>query len=112
MLNKQAAPRPNLPDRYFWMADQYPASGISLRTGTADTIVILDQTEDARAIDRPDRSGFSAGTLVHAGAIYIHEGQSFIVNRLDWEHGQAFVTPAHVDYYTEASTTTNVDVEE
>ena len=27
ILNKQAAPRPNLPDRYFWMADEYPASG-------------------------------------------------------------------------------------
>ena len=110
-LNKQAAPRPNLPDRYFWLADQYPAGGISLRTGTADTIVILDQTETrARSIGQIDRD--SASTLVHEGAIYIHEGQSFIVNRLDWEHGQAFVTPAHVDYYTEASTSTNVDVEE
>jgi DEAD/DEAH box helicase domain-containing protein len=110
ILNKQPAPRPNLPDRYFWMADQYPASGISLRTGTADTIVILDETETrARSIGQIDRD--SAGTLVHTGAIYIHEGQSFIVNRLDWEHGQAFVTPAHVDYYTEASTTTDVAVE-
>ena len=111
LLSKQAAPRPNLPDRYFWLADQYPASGISLRTGTADTIVILDQTETrARSIGQIDRD--SASALVHEGAIYIHEGQSFIVNRLDWEHGQAFVTPAHVDYYTEASTSTNVDVEE
>ncbi|CAG0934372.1 RNA helicase CrhR [Thermoflexales bacterium] len=111
LLSKQAAARPNLPDRYFWLADQYPASGISLRTSTADTIVILDQTEArARSIGQIDRD--SAGTLVHAGAVYIHEGQSFIVNRLDWEPGQAFVTPAHVDYYTEASTTTNVDVEE
>ena len=111
LLNKQAAPKPNLPDRYFWLADEYPASGISLRTGTADTIVILDQTETrARSIGQIDRD--SAPTLVHEGAIYIHEGQSFLVNRLDWEHGQAFVTPAHVDYYTEASTSTNVDVEE
>ena len=118
ILSKQAAPRPSLPDRYFWLADQYPASGISLRTGTADTIVILsDQPPGGwatsgrvQAIGQIDRD--SAGTLVHEGAIYIHEGQSFIVNRLDWEHGQAFVTPAHVDYYTEANTTTNVDVEE
>ena len=111
VLNKQAAPHPTLPDRYFWLADEYPAGGISLRTGTADTIVILDQTEArARSIGQIDRD--SAPTLVHEGAIYIHEGQSFIVNRLDWEHGQALVTPAHVDYYTEASTTTNVDVEE
>ena len=123
LLNKQAAPRPNLPDRYFWLADQYPASGISLRTGTADTIVILsDQPSGGSAPPRGATSGRvqsigqidrdSAPMLVHEGAIYIHEGQSFIVNRLDWEHGQARVTPAHVDYYTEASTSTNVDVEE
>src|SRR5512139_3202713 len=100
LLNKQAAPRPNLPDRYFWLADQYPAGGISLRTGTADTIVILsDQPPGGSAPPRGATSGRvqsigqidrdSAPTLVHEGAIYIHEGQSFIVNRLDWEHGQA-----------------------
>jgi DEAD/DEAH box helicase domain-containing protein len=123
LLSKQPAPRPSLPDRYFWLADQYPAQGISLRTGTADTVVILSRhaevpstsgpsAQDARArsIGQIDRD--SAGTLVHEGAIYIHEGQSFLVERLDWEQGQAFVTPAHVDYYTEASSTTAVDVEQ
>ena len=110
ILHKQTAPKPALPDRYFWMSDQYPANGLSLRTGTADTIVILDRSEGkARSIGQIDRE--SAGTHVHAGAIYIHEGQSFQVEKLDWDNGQAFVTPAHVDYYTEASTSTNVDVE-
>jgi DEAD/DEAH box helicase domain-containing protein len=123
LLNKQAAPKPNLPDRYFWLADQYPAGGISLRTGTADTIVILsDHPPGGSAPPRGATSGRvqsigqidrdSAPTLVHEGAIYIHEGQSFLVNKLDWKHGQALVTPAHVDYYTEASTATNVEVEE
>jgi DEAD/DEAH box helicase domain-containing protein len=118
LLNKQTNQRISESVRYFWLADQYPAGGISLRTGTADTIVILnDQPPGGSAtsgrvqsIGQIDRD--SAPALVHEGAIYIHEGQSFIVNRLDWVHGQAFVTPAHVDYYTEASTTTNVDVEE
>ncbi len=110
ILHKQAAPKPALPDRYFWMSDQYPANGLSLRTGTADTIVILDRSEGrGRSIGQIDRE--SAQTHVHAGAIYIHEGQSFLVEKLDWDNGQAFVTPAQVDYYTEASTSTAVDVE-
>jgi DEAD/DEAH box helicase domain-containing protein len=87
ILHKQAAARPALPDRYFWMADQYPANGLSLRTGTADTIVILDKSEGrARSIGQIDRE--SAQTLVHTGAIYIHEGQSFLVEKLDWDNGQ------------------------
>ena len=121
VLHKQAASRPALPERYFWMADQYPATELSLRTGTADTIVIMSLVADDsppdshpagaryRSIGQIDRE--SAQSHVHAGAIYIHEGQSFLVEKLDWENGQAFVTPAHVDYYTEASTATNVDVE-
>lgn len=110
ILHKQAAPKPALPDRYFWMSDQYPANGLSLRTGTADTIVIVDRSEGrGRSIGQIDRE--SAQTHVHAGAIYIHEGQSFLVEKLDWDNGQAFVTPAHVDYYTEASTNTSIDVE-
>jgi DEAD/DEAH box helicase domain-containing protein len=48
--------------------------------------------------------------LVYAGAIYIHEGQQYQVERLDWENGQAFVKPAAVDYYTDASSAVDVQV--
>jgi len=97
------------PERYFWMSDSYPAQGISLRTGTADTIVILDHSEGrARSIGQIDRD--TAPTLVYEGAIYMHEGQQYQVERLDWENGQAFVRPANVDYYTDASGTVDVQV--
>ncbi|HJW84838.1 MAG TPA: Zn-binding domain-containing protein [Anaerolineae bacterium] len=97
------------PERYFWMADSYPAQGLSLRTGTADTVVILDQSEGrARSIGQIDRD--TAPVSVYEGAIYMHEGQQYQVERLDWEHGQAFVRPAGVDYYTEASGTVDVQV--
>jgi DEAD/DEAH box helicase domain-containing protein len=117
VLNKHSASRPDLPDRYFWMADQYPATGLSLRSGTADTIVIMsDQLPGGSktsgrltSIGQIDRE--SASHHVHAGAIYIHEGQSFLVEKLDWDNGQAFVKPTQVDYYTEASSAVNVDVE-
>jgi DEAD/DEAH box helicase domain-containing protein len=105
LLHKQAAS-----DRYFWMSDHYPANGLSLRTGTADTIVILDRSaERARSIGQIDRA--SAQTHVYTGAIYLHESQSFVVEQFDWDHGQAWVVPAQVDYYTEASTNTSVEVE-
>ena len=110
LLHKQTAPQRTRPDRYFWLSDHYPATGLSLRTGTADTIVILDRSvERARSIGQIDRA--SAQTHVHTGAIYLHAGQSFLVEKLDWDNGQAFVTPAPVDYYTEASASTRVDVE-
>jgi DEAD/DEAH box helicase domain-containing protein len=114
ILHREAASQrvsESAPDRYFWMSDSYPAQGISLRTSTADTIVILDHSEGrARSIGQIDRD--TAPMLAHAGAIYIHEGQPYQVERLDWDNGQAFVRPASVDYYTEASSTIDVQVQE
>jgi DEAD/DEAH box helicase domain-containing protein len=52
----------------------------------------------------------SAPILIHEGAIYLHEGQQFLVEQLDWENGQAMVKPVQMDYYTDASSATNVSV--
>lgn len=101
--------QPNRPARYFWMHQSYPASRISLRTGTADTIVILDASAAPPCvIGQLDR--LSAPALVHTGAIYLHEGQTYLVEQLDWEAGQALVEPTQVDYYTEAGQATHVQV--
>ncbi|MXZ21555.1 MAG: DUF1998 domain-containing protein [Caldilineaceae bacterium SB0665_bin_25] len=47
---------------------------------------------------------------VHEGAVYIHEGRSYLVEKLDLEERQAWVWPAEVEYYTEASTETQIEV--
>ena len=52
----------------------------------------------------------SATMLVHEGAIYIHEGQSYVVNKLDLEENLATVVPTRVDYYTEVTSETKIDV--
>jgi DEAD/DEAH box helicase domain-containing protein len=107
---------------WHWVADSYPANSISLRAGTQDTIVILDtlanvqatagrtpsQSLSPRTIGQMDR--LSAPALIHEGSIYLHEGQQYLVEKLDWEAGQALVKPVQVDYYTDASSATNVQV--
>jgi DEAD/DEAH box helicase domain-containing protein len=52
----------------------------------------------------------SAPRFVHDGAIYMHEGQTYQVQRLDLETLRADVYPVAVDFYTEASTETEVQV--
>jgi DEAD/DEAH box helicase domain-containing protein len=52
----------------------------------------------------------SAPALIHEGAIYLHEGQQYLVEKLDWDAGQALVKPVQVDYYTDASSATSVRV--
>jgi DEAD/DEAH box helicase domain-containing protein len=48
----------------------------------------------------------SAPYRVNPGAIYLHQGESFLVRELDLEAGYAILAPVQVNYYTQPSTTT------
>lgn len=102
---------------YTWIGQGYPAGGLSLRTSTSDNIVIQEVGAGAstdlspglpQVIGHMDRP--SAPTLIHQGAVYLHSGESYVVESLDWEGGVARVQAADVDYYTRASATTDVRV--
>lgn len=86
--------------RYYWMRESYPAEEVSLRSAAIDNVVIIDQGQGARVIGEVDRT--SAPVLVHDEAIYIHGGEQYQVERLDWEQKKAFVRRVEVDYYTDA----------
>jgi len=96
-------------DTFHWVADSYPAEGVSLRAGTDDTVVIQDVGGGRPVvIGQVDRE--AAPLLVHAGAVYIHEGRTFLVRKLDWDNALAEVEPAEVDYYTDASEAVDLEV--
>lgn len=97
-------------DTWYWTADTYPAEGISLRTAARDNVVIIDtgRTGQPRVIGEID--SFAAPMLVHTEAIYLHEGQQYHVDKLDWDEKKAYVHPVNVDYYTDASLSVRVQV--
>ena len=64
--------------------------------------------ETVRVIGQIDRG--SAPLFLHDGAIYLHEGQSYHVKTLDLETHQATVAPTKVDFYTEVTTETEINV--
>ncbi|PZN08853.1 MAG: ATP-dependent helicase [Bacillota bacterium] len=87
-------------DRWHWISDTFPAHEISLRSAAEENVVIIDTSRGARVIGEVDR--FSAPLLVHEQAIYIHEGEQYQVERLDFAENKAYVRPVRVDYYTDA----------
>jgi DEAD/DEAH box helicase domain-containing protein len=87
--------------RWYWASENFPASEISLRTAAPENVVIIDTTGDRpRVIGEVDL--FSAPTLVHEGAIYLHESAQFHVDRLDWDERKAYVRRVDVGHYTQA----------
>ncbi|NIM95487.1 MAG: DEAD/DEAH box helicase [Anaerolineales bacterium] len=94
---------------YHWVADAYPAESVSLRASSDDTIVIQDISQGRpRVIGEVDRA--TAPILLHEGAVYIHEGRTFIVEDLDWQNAIAQVVPVEVDYYTDAGESVDLEV--
>ena len=92
-------------DKYFWMADQYPADAVSLRSASADTVVLQ---ADETTIGEVDVA--SAYWMVHPQAIYLHEGQSFVVDDLDLQQKIARMRAVDADYYTEPRSETTVQL--
>ncbi|WP_166241687.1 DEAD/DEAH box helicase [Paenibacillus turpanensis] len=88
-------------DRWYWMAQAFPANNISLRAAAQENFIIIDMTDGHRVIGEVDR--FSAPTLIHEEAIYIHEGVQFQVEKLDYAEKKAYVREVNVDYFTDAN---------
>jgi DEAD/DEAH box helicase domain-containing protein len=89
--------------KWYWMNDSFPAHNISLRSASQENVIIVDQSDVAnvKVIGEMDR--FSAMTLLHDEAIYLHQGIQFQVEKLDWDEKKAFVREVDVDYFTDAN---------
>ena len=95
-------------ENYHWTHEAYPADTISLRSVTSDNFIIIDITGAALVIGEIDF--VSALTTVHEKAIYIHGGQQYHVEHLDFKERKAYVKQVDVDYYTDAIKYTQVRV--
>jgi DEAD/DEAH box helicase domain-containing protein len=92
-------------DRYFWMADQYPAGSVSLRSASADSVTLQ---AEGRVLGQVDLA--SANWMVHPQAVYLHEGRSYLVESLDTTARLALLRPCETDFYTEPRSETMVQL--
>jgi DEAD/DEAH box helicase domain-containing protein len=95
-------------ENYHWTHEAYPADTISLRSVTSDNFVIIDITGAPLVIGEVDF--VSALTTVHEKAIYLHGGQQYHVEHLDFKERKAYVKQVDVDYYTDAIRYTQVRI--
>jgi DEAD/DEAH box helicase domain-containing protein len=85
--------------KYYWMADQYPAQSISLRsTATQPILLQVANDENPLSIGQVDQN--SALWMVHPKAIYLHEAEAYLVDDLNLEDHTARIHRIEPDYYT------------
>jgi len=87
-------------EEYFWVAEQYPAAEVSLRSSTPDivSLQVLDETGQRKLIGQLDAN--SASWFVHKDAIYLHEAEMYEVLDLDLQEGICTLKPSQADYFT------------
>jgi DEAD/DEAH box helicase domain-containing protein len=95
-------------DQWHWTNEAYPADAVSLRSVSSDNFVVLDVTETPKIISKVDFT--SALTTLHEKAIYIHEGQQYFVEKMDYLERRAHVKRVDLDYFTDAISYTKVTI--
>ncbi|MBU0986079.1 MAG: DEAD/DEAH box helicase [Proteobacteria bacterium] len=83
-----------------------PHRHVDLRgTGSRFQIVSSETGESRGEID-----GFRAFKETHPGAVYLHKGETFLVNTLDLGTATVKVSPAEVAYYTRVRSQKNTEI--
>ena len=108
---RRAAELPELehtPAGYVWKGRDYPAARISLRSGDAEAFTVVDGESGALlGLVERDR----AYSTVHEGAVYLHLGEQYLVESLSFENRVAVVSPARVEWYTQAKKESETTIE-
>ncbi|WP_210158527.1 DEAD/DEAH box helicase [Microbispora oryzae] len=95
------------PAGWFWTSRDRAADLADIR-GSGGSPVQVVEASTGRLLGTVDES--SAHTAVHAGAVYLHQGETFVVDLLDLDSGVALVTAGQPDYSTFARDVTDIRV--
>jgi len=96
--------------RWYYTKDGYPAAGVSLRNTAENVYTIIetgrkDGNKVIGTIDEP-----SAFPQVHPQAVYMHDAETYMVDKLDTNEKVAYIHKADVDYYTQAMSDSHIEV--
>lgn len=92
---------------WFWTSRERAADLADIR-GAGGAPIQVVETSTGRLLGTVDES--SSHTTVHTGAVYVHQGETFLVDELDLEAGVALVEAGTPDYTTFARDVTDVSV--
>lgn len=93
--------------KYFPAPGLEPHAAVDIRGSTGGQIVIIE-ADTGRLLGSTDVG--RAPASVHPGAVYLHQGESYVVDSLDTEEGIAFVHAEDPGYATFAREITDIVV--
>ncbi len=87
---------------------EFVANRIALRSASADSVAVIErEAGEMLGLVEAER----AFTTIHPGAVYLHLGRSYEVDRLDIEERRALVSAFDGDWYTRPKKETEIYIE-
>ena len=85
----------------------YPAQSINIRSTSGENFAVIDTSTNS-LLETVEAS--VAFFQIHPGAIYLHQGESYLVTELDLAGRTAYAEPTTVPYYTQAKELTDLRI--
>jgi DEAD/DEAH box helicase domain-containing protein len=85
------------PSGWYWTSRDRPQHEVDIRGSGAEQIAVVE-ADSGRMLGTVDPG--SASFAVHPGAVYLHQGSSYVVDDLDFEAGLAMVHAEDPDWHT------------
>ena len=96
-------------NKWYYRGSAYPAQGVSIRSVGGRPITLVDKSgKSSKRLEEMDEA--AAFSRVHPGAIYMHQGESYMVTELNLQTAEAALQPANVDYYTQPRERSEIDI--
>ncbi len=92
---------------YLSPAIAYPAQAINIRSTSGENFALID-TSTGSLLETIEAD--TAFFQIHPGAIYLHQGEAYLVTELDLASHTAYAEPATATYYTQTKDLTDLRI--
>jgi len=86
----------------------YPAQDVNIRATSGASYAVIDQTSDS-LLETVEAS--VAIFQIHPGAIYLHQGESYLITKLDMGGHTAEARPTYATHYTQTKELTEISIQ-
>ncbi len=92
----------------YWAQRRRPAPQVDLRTSGGRRFEVVDRTGRPQLLEVLDETrAYRDG---HEGAVFLHQGETYVCTRLDPPRGEVTVTRRNVSYFTQPKVDTDLEV--
>ena len=93
--------------RLYWARRTRPAGSVSIRTSGGSAFSVLDVAAGELLGTLEESQTFNQA---HPGAVYLHQGDTFVVAELDLAGREVRTHPEEVDYYTQSQDEKHLEI--